>query len=76
MRAYVLVKVSMGHERTVLEALQGIAKLAEIHFLFGEFDYILTIEVSDTMTLARLVSGRIRRVPGVAQTVTLLEAPL
>lgn len=75
MRAYVLVKVETGREREALDALQSIASLEEIDFLFGEYDYILTIESTDTSTLARLITTRIRKAPGVFQTVTLLEAP-
>lgn len=75
MRAYVLVKVKTGQEREALDALESIASLEEIDFLFGEYDYILTIQAMDTPTLARLISTRIRKAPGVLQTITLLEAP-
>ena len=76
MRAYVLVKVRTGQEREALDALHDIASLEEIDFLFGEYDYILTLQATDTETLARLITTRIRKAPGVLQTVTLLEAPL
>ncbi len=75
MRAYILVKVKTGHEREALDALQNIASLEEIDFLFGEYDYILTIQSTDTATLARLITTRVRKAPGVLQTATLLEAP-
>ncbi len=75
MRAYVLVRVKTGAEREVLDAFQSIASLEEINFLFGEYDYILTLQATDTATLARLITTRIRQAPGVLQTVTLLEAP-
>ena len=75
MRAYVLVRVKTGREREALEALKSIASLEEIDFLFGEYDYILTIQATDTVTLARLITTRIRKAPGVLQTTTLLEAP-
>jgi DNA-binding Lrp family transcriptional regulator len=75
MRAYVLVRVKTGMEREALQAFQGIASLEEIDFLFGEFDYILTLQAVDTTTLARLITTRIRKAPGVLQTTTLLEAP-
>lgn len=76
MRAYVLVRVKTGMERETLDALQEIASLEEVDFLFGEYDYILTLQATDTATLARLITTRIRKAPGVLQTVTLLEAPL
>lgn len=76
MRAYILVKVKTGQEREALDALQNIAALEEIDFLFGEYDYILVLQATDTATLARLITMRIRKAPGVVQTTTLLEAPL
>ncbi len=76
MKAYVLVKVVMGHEHAVVEALQAIPALKEIHFLFGEYDYLLTLDIQDTNALALLVSRRIRKVPGVERTSTLIEAPI
>ncbi len=76
MRAYVLVKVTTGMERQALDFLKGIASLEEINFLFGEYDYILTLQATDTVSLARLISSRVRKAPGVVQTMTLLEAPL
>lgn len=76
MRAYVLVRVKTGMEREALGTFQSIASLEEIHFLFGEYDYILTVQATDTATLARLITTRIRQAPGVLQTVTLLEAPV
>ncbi len=76
MRAYVLVKVRTGREKGVMESLQEIAAIREIHFLFGEYDYLLSLDVPDTTALARLVSMRIRKVPGIEQTATLVEAPI
>ena len=76
MRAYILIKVGMGREKDVMESLQNIAAIREIHFLFGEYDYLLSLDVPDTTALARLVSMRIRKVAGVEQTATLVEAPI
>jgi DNA-binding Lrp family transcriptional regulator len=76
MRAYILVKVATGKEREALDSLKGIPSLEEINFLFGEYDYILTLQTMDTVTLSRLISNRIRKTPGVIQTMTLLEAPM
>lgn len=75
MRAYVFVRVATGHEREVLEALQSVTSVEEIHFLFGDWDYILSIHAPDTQSLSRLIGQRIRSLPGVLRTMTLLEAP-
>ena len=76
MRAYVLVRVKTGMEHQALDALQRITSLEEIDFLFGEYDYILTVQAEDTLALARLLTARIRKAPGVVHTATLVEAPL
>ena len=76
MRAYVLLKVATGREREILDTLKGIPNLEDIYFLFGEWDYILAVQASDTAALSRLVTQRIRKLPGMAQTMTLIEAPL
>lgn len=76
MRAFVLVKIASGKEREALESFQSVANIEEINFLFGEYDYILTVQATDTVTLARLITTRVRRAPGVVMTVTLIEAPI
>ncbi len=76
MKAYVLVKVLTGHEKAVVDALQSIPALKEIHFLFGEYDYLLTLDIQDTNALALLVGRRIRKVAGIEKTSTLIEAPI
>ncbi len=76
MRAYVLVKIDTGRERDAHEAFRSITGLEEINFLFGDFDYILTLQAADTVTMARVIRNRIRKAPGVIQTITMIEAPL
>ena len=76
MKAFVLVKVATGREREAMNALHRIPTLGDVHLLFGDYDYLLTIESSDCNALSRLVTQRVRKIPGVERTTTLLEAPL
>lgn len=76
MRAYVLVKVDTGKEREAHDAFQSIVGLEEINFLFGDYDYILTLQAADTVTMSRVIRKRIRKAPGVLQTITMIEAPV
>ncbi len=76
MRAFVLVKVATGKERDAIDAFQGIPGLEEINFLFGDYDYILTLQAPDTVSMARVIRNRIRRSPGTLQTITMIEAPM
>ena len=76
MRAYILMKVTVGMERTVMEQVRGIPGLEEVHVLFGDYDYILALQAPDMPALVQLVTSKIRTVHGVEKTVTLLEAPI
>ena len=76
MRAFVLVKIAVGKEREAHDAFQAIPGLEEINFLFGDYDYMLTLQAADTVTMSRVIWNRVRRAPGVLQTVTMIEAPL
>lgn len=76
MKAYVLLKVATGHENEAMKALHALPALDDVHFLFGEFDYILTLSSPDYLALSRLVTLRVRKIPGVEKTMTLLEAPI
>jgi len=76
MRAFVLVKVATGQEVEAMQALRAIPNVEDLHFLFGEFDYILSVDSPSCEALSRLLTQRVRRISGVEQTVTLLEAPI
>lgn len=76
MRAFVLVKIAVGKEREAHDAFQSIPGLEEINFLFGDYDYMLTLSAADTVTMSRVIWNRVRKAPGVLQTVTMIEAPL
>ncbi len=76
MRAYVLLKIATGREKEAMKALKAIPSLEDVHFLFGEYDYILTINSPDQLALSRLVWHRLRKIPGIERTATLLEAPM
>ncbi len=76
MRAYVLMKVTVGMERTVMEQITGIPGLEEVHVLFGDYDYILALQAPDVSALTQVITNKIRKLHGVEKTVTLLEAPI
>lgn len=76
MRAFILVKIATGKEREAIDSFQNIPGLEEINFLFGDYDYILTLQAPDTVTMARVIRNRIRKSPGTLQTITMIEAPM
>ncbi|MEM4233411.1 MAG: Lrp/AsnC ligand binding domain-containing protein [Thermoplasmata archaeon] len=72
--AYVLITTATGKETAVLERLRQIPGLSEVHQLFGQFDMIVRMETKDYDVLCDEVLGKIRTIPGVTSTRTLITA--
>ena len=68
--------MATGNVKEALHSLQSIPGLEEINFLFGDYDYVLALQSTDTVTMARVIRNRIRKAPGVLQTITMIEAPM
>ena len=58
----------------MLDNLRKIQGLSEGHQLFGQFDMIVRIETKDYDLLSDEVLGKIRTIPGVTSTRTLICA--
>lgn len=72
--AYVLITTATGKEGFVLEQLRKIPGLSEVHQLFGQFDMIVRMETKDYDVLCDDVLGKIRIIPGVTGTRTMICA--
>lgn len=73
MKAYVLVDVRSGEERSVTRSLRGQEGILKASFTFGPYDVICEIESTDLSGLGKVVSQVIRATPGVLDTVTCLQ---
>ena len=72
MRAYVLMDVRAGEERSVVQMLRTIAGVVKVETTFGAYDVIAQVEAPDLAGLGRLVYDGIRATPGVIDTMTCL----
>jgi DNA-binding Lrp family transcriptional regulator len=73
-QAYILFKVNSGMEKEVGKAL---AELDEVHvtsITYGEYDVIAKITVNDLHALEDFLSDKIRKVPSVVLTSTMIIA--
>ncbi len=72
--AYILVKVESGKDEEVLREIKKMEGVKQTTPTYGNYD--LHVEVSfDTMeALDRIIFEKIRRVPGVKETVTLIAS--
>ena len=70
--AYVLFKVGSGTEREVCQKLIEFDEVLHADIIFGEYDVVAKIETSDLGKLEEFVSLKVRNVPNVLVTSTMI----
>lgn len=72
----VLIRFVAGKEKAALRGIKAVEGVKEVKGVFGRWDAVATVEAGDLNDLAALVVGKIRAIPGVATTDTLITAEL
>ena len=72
--AYVLFKVSSGTERESCEKIAELDEVSIVSIVYGEYDIIARISVPDMQALERFVGEKIRKVPSLLVTSTMVIA--
>lgn len=72
--AYVLITTATGKEAQVYEQMRKLPELSEVHQLFGQYDMIARIETKDYDVLCDIVLAKLRTIPGITSTRTLITA--
>ncbi len=70
--AYVLFKVASGTERDVSQKLIEFDEVMQADIVFGEYDVIARIATDDLDKLEEFVSQKVRTVPNVLVTSTMI----
>ena len=70
--AYVLFKVSSGTEREIAQKLIEFEEVLQADIIFGEYDVIAKLSTKDLDTLENFVSEKVRNVPNVLVTSTMI----
>ncbi len=73
-QAYVLFKVNSGTERETCRKLVDFDDVLVVGIIYGEYDVIAKISVSDMQTLEEFLSEKIRKVPSIILTSTMIVA--
>jgi DNA-binding Lrp family transcriptional regulator len=73
-QAYVLFKVSSGSERDVCKRIAEFDEVLFAGIIYGEYDVIAKISVSDMQALEEFLSVKMRKVPSVLVTSTMIVA--
>ena len=71
---FVLINVEPHEEKNVCNTLECIPEVLENHLLFGEYDLIVKVQSDDFNQLGKVVSEKIRTIPGVVDTTTLMRS--
>jgi DNA-binding Lrp family transcriptional regulator len=74
-KAYVLVVTTPGATRGVLNTIKEIPGVVEIHEVMGPYDIVVEIEVESLSDVPPILSDKIRTVPGIESTTSLVTFP-
>jgi len=74
-KAYVLVVTNPGETKNVVAAISGIAGVVELHEVMGPYDIVVEIEVQQLSEVPAILSDKIRSVPGIESTTSLVTFP-
>ena len=70
--AYVMVNSEVGCEAEVMEELNKISGVREVHRLYGVYDIIIKVEAEDMVDLKETVLSRVRKLGKVRSSITLI----
>jgi len=71
-KAYVLIENESGKEDFVISNLNKIPSITDAHGTFGTYDVIAILESSDEKNIQSDITNRIRKIPEIRGTLTLL----
>jgi len=74
MHAYVQIGLDSAKETDIYDALKAMREVREVHILFGEWDIIAKLELPAPEALGTFVMDKIRSLPGVKLTSTMIVA--
>lgn len=61
-----------GHHEPLLEQVREIPEVQECHVVAGEYDYLLKVRCRSPQDLAQLLRERVRSLPGIERTNTVM----
>jgi len=73
-QAYILFKVRMGTEREVCRKIASFDEVLRVGIIYGEYDVIAKIAVPNLQALEEFLSVKIRKVPSIILTSTMIIA--
>ncbi|UZE94078.1 MAG: Lrp/AsnC ligand binding domain-containing protein [Candidatus Pacearchaeota archaeon] len=72
--AFILIRVLPHKERGIYEKLEKMKKVILVNELFGEWDIIIGVDISNAKELDTFVSEKIRKMKEIGLTSTMIVA--
>ena len=74
-KAYVLVVTNPGETKSVVAAVRQVPGVKELHEVMGPYDVVIELEVESLSDVPPILSDRIRAIPGIESTTSLVTFP-
>jgi len=70
--AFVLLNVEPGSEEELIKELRKVEGVREAHRVYGVYDTVVKVEAESTEKLKEVLTWKIRRLPHVKSTLTMI----
>ena len=70
--AFVLIMAKAGKEKEVVKAISKFSEVVEVQLVYGDYDIVAKVDAKDLDTLNNVVISKIRKLPNISVTSTLL----
>ena len=72
-KGYILIEVEPGREMEAYEGFMKVKEIRDVSPLLGDIDFILIMEVFSPEDFAKIIIKKVRTIPGVVSTKTLIQ---
>jgi len=74
-KAYVLIVTDPGNTKHVLDQMDGMQGIQEVHEVMGPYDIVVEISAENLQDIPRVLGDGIRPIEGVESTTSLVTFP-
>lgn len=71
-KAYILIKTTVGEEDSVLSKVLSLPVTEEAHKVFGPWDVVAEVRGRDMETLVEIITEKVRKIKGIEDTQSIL----
>jgi DNA-binding Lrp family transcriptional regulator len=71
-KAYILIKATVGKEDEVLKEVLSLSVTDEAHKVFGPYDIVAEVRGRDMETLVEIITEKVRQIKGIVDTQSIL----